>query len=156
MSARGSGKGDETLHPFWAVERLSEDELRRNKKGCVFNLILEDKEFPVVTVGTSHGSSIAVTLAVVIPIMTNTIDVKKGEELLMPIAAKTTAKRKAASWKDEVADPAKETQTTESQSETEESDGSRCRNMIALGQVAVSSRSRGEVASAVAGWTTFL
>ena len=56
----------------------------------------------MVTVGASHGSSIAVTLAVVIPIMTNTIDVKKGEELLMPIAAKNQAKRKAESWKDEV------------------------------------------------------
>ena len=28
-------KGDETLHPFWAVERLSEDELRRNKRLCL-------------------------------------------------------------------------------------------------------------------------
>ena len=34
--------------------------------------------------------------------MTNTIDVKKGEELLMPAAAKNQAKRKAESWKDEV------------------------------------------------------
>ena len=56
----------------------------------------------MVTVGASYGSSIAVTLAVVIPIMTNAIDVKKGEELLMPAAAKNQAKRKAETWKDEV------------------------------------------------------
>ena len=79
------------------------------KNGGVFNLKLEDKECSVVTVGASAEGSISVTLAVVIPIMTNAIDVKKGEELLFPIdVKKTSAKRKARSWKDDVVDEAQE------------------------------------------------
>ena len=73
-------KGDETMHPFWAVEFLTEEERRKAQKGA-FNLKFEDKEFSAVTVGTSGGDSIAVTLGVVVPIMTNAVDVKKGEEL---------------------------------------------------------------------------
>ena len=72
-------KGDETLHPFWAVERLTEDERRKAQKGA-FNITFEDKEFAAVTVGTSGGDSIAITLGVVVPIMTNAVDVKKGVE----------------------------------------------------------------------------
>ena len=71
-------KGDETMHPFWAVEFLTEEERRKAQKGA-FNLKYEDKQFSAVTVGTSGGDSIAITLGVVIPIMTNAVDVKKGE-----------------------------------------------------------------------------
>ena len=48
-------KGDETLHPFWAVERLAEDERRKAQKGA-FNLTCEDKELSAVTVGASCGA----------------------------------------------------------------------------------------------------
>ena len=96
-------KGDETLHPFWAVERLTEDERKKAQKGA-FNLKLEDKEFAAVTVGTSGGDSIAVTLAVVVPIMTNAVDVKKGEELLFENKnKKDTNKRKDGSWRTDLA-----------------------------------------------------
>ena len=70
-------KGDETMHPFWAVEFLTEEERRKAQKGA-FNLTFEDKEFSAVTVGTSGGDSIAITLGVVVPIMTNAVDVKNG------------------------------------------------------------------------------
>ena len=70
-------KGDEAMHPFWAVEFLTEEERRKAQKGA-FNLKYEDKEFSAVTVGTSGGDSIAITLGVVVPIMTNAVDVKKG------------------------------------------------------------------------------
>ena len=66
--------GDETLHPFWAAERISEDERRRTQKGP-FNLKFEDKEFSAVTVGASGGGSISGTFTVVVPIMTNAVDV---------------------------------------------------------------------------------
>ena len=95
-------KGDETLHPFWAVERLTEDERRKAQKGA-FNLTFEDKEFSAVTVGTSGGDSIAVTLGVVVPIMTNAVDVKKGEELFLENSTKKENKRKEGSWKTDVA-----------------------------------------------------
>ena len=96
-------KGEETLHPFWAVERLTEDERRKAQKGA-FNLTCEDKEFVAVTVGASCGDSIAITLAVVVPIMTNSVDVKKGEELCLEnTTRKDSNKRKEGSWKTDVA-----------------------------------------------------
>ena len=94
--------GDETLHPFWAAERISEDERRRTQKGP-FNLKFEDKEFSAVTVGASGGGSISVTFTVVVPIMTNAVDVKKGEELFLENPTKKENKRKEGSWKTDVA-----------------------------------------------------
>ena len=95
-------KGDETMHPFWAVEFLTEEERRKAQKGA-FNLKYEDKQFSAVTVGTSGGDSIAITLGVVVPIMTNAVDVKKGEELFLESTRKKETKRKEGSWKDDVA-----------------------------------------------------
>ena len=98
-------KGDETMHPFWAVEFLTEEERRKAQKGA-FNLKFEDKEFSAVTVGTSGGDSIAITLAVVVPIMTNAVDVKMGDDLLLQVTSpQSRAKRKAGSWKDDVEKP---------------------------------------------------
>ena len=81
---------------------MTEDERRKAQKGA-FNLICEDKEFAAVTVGASCGDPIAITLAVVVPIMTNAVDVKKGEELFLEATRKKDAKRKDRSWRDDVA-----------------------------------------------------
>ena len=62
---------------FWAAERSTEHERRKAQKGP-FNLTFEDKEFSAVTVGASGGGSMSVTFTVVVPIMTNAVDVKKG------------------------------------------------------------------------------
>ena len=95
-------QGDETLHPFWAAERITEDERRRTQRGA-FNLKLEDKESSVVTVGASGGGSMSVAFSVVVPIMTNAVDVKKGEELLLQITSTKATNRKEGSWRDDVA-----------------------------------------------------
>ena len=81
---------------------MTEDERKKAQKGA-FNLKLEDKEFAAVTVGTSGGDSIAITFGVVVPILTNAVDVKKGEELCLEITRKKETKRKEGSWKDDVA-----------------------------------------------------
>lgn len=105
-------KGDETLHPFWAVQRLTADELsKRNfhaKTDHEFNIALTEKDFNVVTVGSLGGQSVSMTTTVTVPIMTNTKAVAPGAELLMEIAPKiAVAKRKAPNWKDDVASVAK-------------------------------------------------
>ena len=105
-------KGDETLHPFWAVQRLTADELsNRNfhaKTDHEFNIALIEKDFNVVTVGSLGGQSVSMTTTVTVPIMTNTKAVAPGAELLMEIAPKiAVAKRKAPNWKDDVASAAK-------------------------------------------------
>ena len=46
--------------------------------------------------------SISVTLGVVVPIMTNAVDVKKGEELFLENSTKKENKRKEGSWKTDV------------------------------------------------------
>ena len=94
-------KGDETMHPFWAVEFLTEEERRKAQKGA-FNLKFEDKEFSAVTVGASGGSPMPVTFTVVVAIMTNAVDVKKGEELFLENPTKKENKRKEGSWKTDV------------------------------------------------------
>ena len=45
----------------------------------------------------------SVTFTVVVPIMTNAVDVKKGEELFLESTPKKEKKRKGGSWKDDVA-----------------------------------------------------
>ena len=105
-------KGDETLHPFWAVQRLTPDELsKRNfnqKTNHEFNIALAEKDFNVVTVGSLGGQSVSMTTTVTVPIMTNTKAVAPGAELFMEIAPKiAVAKRKAPNWKDDVASVAK-------------------------------------------------
>ena len=95
--------GEGTSHPFWVVERLTEEERRKAQKGA-FHLKCEDKEFAAVTVGASCGDSIAITLGVVVPIMTNAVDVKKGEELFLENPTKKDANtRKEGSWRTDVA-----------------------------------------------------
>ena len=82
---------------------MTEDERRKAQKGA-FNLKCEDKEFSAVTVGASCGAAIAIPLAVVVPIMTNAVDVKKGEELFLENPTKKDAnKRKDGSWRTDAA-----------------------------------------------------
>ena len=59
-------EGDEAMHPFWAVPRLSAEEVRRMntanpEKKVDFNVELQEKAFSVVTVGAAAGDSISET-----------------------------------------------------------------------------------------------
>ena len=62
-----------------------------------------ETEFSVVTVGAFDTDPIARTFAVVVPIMSNAVAVKKGEELFLENPTKKENKRKEGSWKDDVA-----------------------------------------------------
>ena len=75
---------------------------KKSSKGP-FNTGCEDKEFAAVSVGALGRDSIAITFAVVVPIMTNTVAVKKGEELYLETTARKETKRKEGSWKTDVA-----------------------------------------------------
>ena len=72
--------GEDTLHRFWAVERLTEYSWRKTKKGA-FNFQCEDKELSVAAVGTSGGGCQSSTFIVVVPIITNAADAENGDEL---------------------------------------------------------------------------
>ena len=64
-------------------------------------------EFNCVTVGAVQGSSVAITVNVRLPVLTNTHDLKAGTRLLMEAAAKPAEKRKTESWKTDVDTAAK-------------------------------------------------
>ena len=98
--------GDESLHPFWAVQRLSADDLKnKNEKDNTtyqFNACLKEKQYNVVTVGDLRGHSVSMTVIVTVPVITNSADLAIGEALLLEVAPKAApAKRKDTSWKDE-------------------------------------------------------
>ena len=101
------------MHPFWAVARLSQEELNKANAATPqsrrkFNVTLEEKEYSVVTVGDSAGNAVSMTFGVRVPIMTNKNPIKKGEELVFQMTApKASQKRKAESWKDDVVCAAK-------------------------------------------------
>ena len=96
------------MHPFWAVTRLTADELsKRNflaKSNHQFNVKLTNKQFNVVTVGALAGHAVSLTTAVTVPIMTNTSAVALGAELFMEVAPRASvAANKRKTWKDDIA-----------------------------------------------------
>ncbi len=106
--------GDESLHSFWAIQRLSAEELKRNNlsKGSAkrFNVELTTKQYNLVTVGELKGTSVSVTASVSVPMITNPKAIAEGDDLLLEVAAKAAVatKRKTTSWKDDLGTSAKD------------------------------------------------
>ena len=77
------------------------DDERRKAPQATFNMKLKDLEIEcsVVTVGAFGTDPIARTFAVVVPIMSNAVAVKKGDELFLESTVKKETKRKEGSWK---------------------------------------------------------
>ena len=104
--------GDESLHPFWAVQRLSAADLKKknaqDRTTYQFNACLKEKQYNVVTVGDLRGHSVSMTVTVTVPVITNSADLAIGEVLLLEVAPKAAPpKRKDTSWKDEARAKAK-------------------------------------------------
>ena len=105
--------GDETSYPFWAVERVSADWLRQKHVEAKhakleFNVERKTLEFACVTVGAVGGSSIAITVAVSLPVLTNPRKLQTDDRLLLEVAPQPAVKkRKAETWKTDVANAAK-------------------------------------------------
>ena len=101
------------MHPFWAIPRLSADDLKTTSVALqaheTFNVELKQKQYSVVTVGDVNGLSIATTWTVTVPMLTNPEGIAAGESFLLEILGKpaVAVKRKAAGWKDGVASAAK-------------------------------------------------
>ena len=80
-----------------------------SRKGGGFNWEVIDKSFSVVCVGSCKDTPVSCNFEVTLPMLTNIVSVTKDAELLMEIAASTTAtvKRKET-WKDDVQKAKKE------------------------------------------------
>ncbi len=103
-------KGDETMHPYWAVRRIAVAQLKEevdktmpfNKVG--YNLHLVTQTYNVVGVGSFTSDTLSVTFEVVINMFSNTDEMVEGEELVFESAAKKVKKEKRKEiWKDDVA-----------------------------------------------------
>ena len=101
--------GDESMYPFWAVERATDAWVQKtnteSKDGVqlAFNVERKEMTFNCVTVGAVQGSSVAITVNVRLPVLTNTHDMTAGTRLLLEKAAKVNPeKRKAETWKTDV------------------------------------------------------
>ena len=86
-------KGDASLAPFWAIPRLSADDLKKKNVALqrheTFNMELKQKQYSVVTVGDVNGLSIATTWTVTVPMLTNPEGIAAGESFLLEMCGKT-------------------------------------------------------------------
>ena len=97
-------KGDESCHPFWAVERLTQEELAKRQKeepALRFNCGLVPKEYVTTCVGQVHDQSASTTMACTVPHITNTVPLAIGDVLLLQAEPKVKMEKKATvSWQD--------------------------------------------------------
>ena len=111
-----------TMHPFWAIRRLSQDQLNAKTKDGppaspeAFNCELTERQFSVCNVGRFGGGSLSLTVFVEIQLMTNFVEIKRGQELLFEVTKKDAAKRKACTWKEDARKPRKEPKATPAES----------------------------------------
>ena len=100
--------GDESMHPFWAVRRIV-DKVPNAPSSRIgaeeANCAIDEQDFTNVSVGTVAGKSSAMTITVGVPMLSNRMPLKKGDELIVrPIGSqpKTTRGIKAITWKTNV------------------------------------------------------
>ncbi len=102
--------GDESMHPFWEVPRLTQSELQRKvadgprSRSLAFNVELVKQDFSVVAVGKYNNESATITIQVLVPIMTNRIAIEQGHQLIMEHGPAVTGKKRTEkTWKDKAA-----------------------------------------------------
>ena len=102
--------GDETMHPFWAVRRMTQRQLCREtaeaKEGdrrLRFNCRLEVVSMSCVSVGVVKAQSVNTTRVCNVPFLTNSIEVDEGEELILEVREATQkAEKRERTWRDAV------------------------------------------------------
>ena len=104
LAADWEWKGDESLHPFWAVRRLTPAQLAsepKSSRAAGFNVSLQTEQVSHVTVGKFKGTSWSKTHVVSIPVLTNLEHIKRGTELVLQAdVAEKKEKIKKRTWKD--------------------------------------------------------
>ena len=92
-------QGDESMHPYWSIRRLSEQRLGE----ATFNMTTKPLAFTTVTLGAIGGKCLSVSMKVTVPFMTNFVEIQKGAELLLEEEDKQRKeKHKSKTWKDDV------------------------------------------------------
>jgi hypothetical protein len=95
--------GWETMHPFWAVRRMTQKQLAReaivDTAGQVpprlpprFNCKLQMEVMTMVIVGVVKDRSLGTTRLCEVPFLTNTLELEEGEELFLEVHDKAVKK----------------------------------------------------------------
>ena len=79
--------GNESIHFYWGVERMTSEDLGRTKLGP-FNLEFIEKEFQVLTIGGGASGVDNMAATVTVPLITNSSIIMKGERLILQIDKK--------------------------------------------------------------------
>ena len=106
--------GDETMHPFWAVTRMGDEKrMSLDKKNpddisSPFNMTYLDLSFNTLTVGKVADRAVTMTAEVIVPCLTNNIEIPKGAQLLLQVEPpRREPKPSKRNWRDSVAEELK-------------------------------------------------
>ena len=97
--------GKESMNPFWAVRRLTENRLRAEpcapgQLPCRFNCEIVNKSISVMTIMTLAGETRNVLRVFQMPFLTNSHDLEAGEELILQVVEQVAPPKKARTWRD--------------------------------------------------------
>jgi len=112
----GQGRA-ETMHPFWAVRRLTPEQLDKDVEACIkrnktavagkqeaipsINCELEEQVHSFVHIATVGQCVVNCTRLIKVPFLTNIKALKKGEELLLSLVVQVKEKRAVKrTWRD--------------------------------------------------------
>ena len=99
-------KGNESMHPFWAVRRMTEKQMQHaqvshnavNGLRPQFNCKLEIQSLSCVCIAIVGGQAMNRTRIVELPFLINNIPVEEGEELILKIEEKEKKAVAKRSW----------------------------------------------------------
>ena len=95
--------GDEKMHPFWMIRRISGEELSQENakmndktKHKTFNCAFEKKEAHIIIMCSGVSSTYKLTVS----LLTNTVPVTEGAELLVETVKKARPQPKEQTWEE--------------------------------------------------------
>ena len=97
--------GKETMHPFWAVSRLSLGDLEQKSTARMplqFNMDFSVRRFLTLVVGELSGDKTNLIHAVDVPLLTNSSTINVGEQLFLQMDMKRETTKRQNNWKDAV------------------------------------------------------
>ena len=103
-------QGNETMNPFWAVRRLTQQQLAREagvwtpetgKPRPRFNCELETQSLSVVTLAAVRNKAVNRTKMLDVPFLTNSVTLVENEELILEVEPpKKEQKAKKRTWRE--------------------------------------------------------
>ena len=103
-------QGDETMHSFWAVPRVSALEVQKSvatSEPFAINMGLRTKRYQSVVVGTWHDKPVNAVFAVDVPFLVNSDGLANGALLYWESAPKAENSKRQLNWKDAVVENCK-------------------------------------------------